>query len=87
VGLQTRYMTPEQLEQMRGCVTGPEMDSKTVRVTCNDGDVLVGCIEFICDEERDVIFQLCSSNNPTKYQIGTSYAVRWDDIVDFRQFE
>jgi hypothetical protein len=77
-------MTQEQLEQMRGCVTHPKIDAKTVKVTCKDGDILEGFIEFICDEERDVVFQLQSSSNPAKYKQGTNYAVRWDDILDFR---
>jgi hypothetical protein len=77
-------MTKEHLEQMRGCVTDPKIDAKTVKVTCNDGDILEGFIEFICDEERDVVFLLQSSSNPAKYKRGTTYAVRWDDIVGFQ---
>jgi hypothetical protein len=77
-------MTQEQLKQMRGCVTRPSIDAKAVVVTCNDGDILEGFIEFISDEERDVVFQLRSSNNPTKYKRGTTYSVRWDDIEDFQ---
>jgi hypothetical protein len=76
---------------MRGCVTHPKIDAKTdaktVKVICNDGDILEGFIEFICDEERDVVFQLQSSSNPTKYKRGTNYAVRWDDIVHFQVLE
>ncbi len=66
-------MTPEQLEQMRGYVTDPKIDAKTAKVTCNDGDILEGFIEFVCDEERDVVFQLQSSSNPAKYKRGTNY--------------
>jgi hypothetical protein len=33
-------MTQEQLEKMKGCVTHPKLDAKTVKVTCYDGDVL-----------------------------------------------
>jgi len=77
-------MTQEQLEQMRGCVTDPKIDAKSVKVTCNDGDILEGFIESICDEERDVVFQLQASSNPAKYKRGTTYAVRWDDIVGFQ---
>jgi hypothetical protein len=77
-------MTQEQLEQMRGCVSDPKIDAKTVKVTCHDGDILEGFVEFISDEERDIIFQLQSSNNPARYTHGTCYQVRWDDIVDFQ---
>ena len=80
-------MTQEQLEQMRGCVTHPKIDAKTVKITCNDGHVLEGFVEFVSDEERDVIIQLLSSNNPTKYKRGTTYLVHWDDIVDFQELK
>jgi hypothetical protein len=80
-------MTQEQLEKMKGCVTHPKLDAKTVKVTCYDGDVLEGFIEFVSDEERDVILQLLSSSNPTKYKRGTSYMVRWDDIADFQELK
>ena len=80
-------MTQEQLDKMRGCVTRPKIDAKTVKVTCYDGDVLEGFIEFVSDEERDVILQLLSSSNPTKYKRGTAYLVRWDDIVDFQELK
>ena len=80
-------MTQEQLDKMRGCVTHPKIDAKTVKVTCYDGDVLEGFIEFVSDEERDVILQLLSSSNATKYKRGTAYLVRWDDIVDFQELK
>lgn len=84
VSRQRGGMTLEQLEKMRGFVTDPKVDAKTVKVTCTDGDILEGFVEFICDEERDVVFLLQSSSNPAKYKRGTNYAVRWDDIVDFQ---
>jgi hypothetical protein len=77
-------MTREQLEQMRGCVTDPKIDAKTVKFTCNDGDILERFIEFVCDEARDVVFHLQSSSNPAKYKRGTTYAVRWNDIIEFQ---
>jgi len=80
-------MTQEQLEKMRGFVTHPKIDAKTVKVTCTDGDILEGFVEFICDEERDVVFLLQSSSNPAKYKRGTSYAVCWDDIVEFQELK
>jgi hypothetical protein len=80
-------MTQEQLDEMRQCVTDPKVDAKAVKITCNDGDVLEGFVEFVSDEERDVILQLLSSNNPTKYKRGTAYLVYWDDIVDFQELK
>jgi hypothetical protein len=80
-------MTQEHVDKMRKCVTDPKIDAKTVKITCNDGDVLEGFIEFVSDEERDVILQLLSSNNPTKYKRGTTYLVHWDDIVDFQELK
>ena len=51
-------MTQEQLDKMRKCVTDPKIDAKTVKITCNDGDVLEGFIEFVSDEERDAMYGL-----------------------------
>lgn len=50
-------------------------------------NLLEGFIEFVSNEERDVILQLLSSNNPTKYKRGTTYLVHWDDIVDFQELK
>jgi hypothetical protein len=58
-------------------------DEKTVRLTYKDGDVLEGFALFV--SERDVIFDLRSSNNPKKYKRGTVYLVPWSDIADFDQ--
>ena len=77
-------MTQEQLGKMRRCSSNPKVDAKTAKLTCIDGDVLEGFIEYVDDEYRDVVLQLQSSSNPEKYKRGTSYAVRWDDIVDFQ---
>jgi hypothetical protein len=78
-------MTEDQLAKMRECARPPESDAKTVRVACKDGDVLDGIALFVSDAERDVIFRLHSSNNPAKYQGGTVYLIKWDDISDFRE--
>lgn len=80
-------MTQEQLEKMKRCVTDPNIDAKTVKVNCCDGDVLEGFIEFVSDEERDVVLQLLSSSNPKKYKRGTCYLVRWDDISDVQELK
>jgi hypothetical protein len=87
MGVDGASMTQEQIEKIRGFVTRPKTDAKTVKVTCYDGDVLEGFIEFMSDEERDITLQLLSSSNPTKYKRGTAYLVRWDDIVDFQELK
>jgi hypothetical protein len=78
-------MTEDQLEKMRECARPLERDAKTLRVACNDGDVLQGVAIFVSDAERDVIFRLHSSNNPAKYKSGTVYLIRWDDITEFQE--
>jgi hypothetical protein len=78
-------MTEDQLEKMRACARRLKADAKTIRVACNDGDVLQGFALFVSDAERDVIIELHSSNNPTKYQSGTHYLINWDDITDFQE--
>ena len=78
-------MTEDQLEKMRECARRLKKDAKTVRVVCNDGDILQGLALFVSDAERDVIFELQSSNNPAKYQSGTHYLIKWHDIKDFQE--
>ena len=80
-------MTEDQLEKMRECARRPGVNAKTLRVTCSDGDVLQGIAVFVSDAERDVIFELESSNNPTKYHSGTVYLINWDDIADFQALD
>jgi len=78
-------MTEDQLKNMRECARRPKSNAKTVRVACRDGDVLQGITVFVSDAERDVIFELESSNNPAKYQSGIHYLIKWDDIADFQE--
>ena len=78
-------MTEDQLKAMRECARQLKSNAKTVRVTCSDGDVLQGTALFVSDAERDVIFELESSNNPAKYHSGTHYLIKWDDITDFQE--
>ena len=76
-------MTEDQLKAMRECARQLKSNAKTASFTCSDGDVLQGIALFVSDTERDVIVQLESSNNPAKYQSGTHYLIKWDDITDF----
>jgi hypothetical protein len=78
-------MTEDQLEQMREYARPVESEAKSLRVTCEDGDVLEGVAIFVSDAERDVIFRVDSSNNPAKYKSGTVYLIKWDDIADFQE--
>jgi hypothetical protein len=79
-------MTEEQLEKMKECARRSESDAKTVSIVCKDGDVLQGFALFVSDAERDVIFELHSSNNSAKYKNGTCYLIKWEDIRDFQEF-
>jgi len=54
-----------------------------VKLTCVNGDVWEGFVEFVDDEHQDVIFQACSG--PEKYDTRSCYAIAWDEIVDFQQ--
>jgi DNA polymerase II small subunit/DNA polymerase delta subunit B len=80
-------MTEDQLQKMRECARRPQNSAQTVKVTCTDGDVLQGIAVFVSDAERDVIFEVASSNNPTKYQSGAHYLINWDDITDFQELD
>jgi hypothetical protein len=78
-------MTEDQLEKLREYARRVRGDAKILRVTCKDGDVLRGSVLFVSDAERDVIFELHSSNNVAKYQNGTHYLIKWDEITDFQE--
>ena len=77
-------MREDQPEKMRECARRLRRDEKAVKITCKDGDVLEGFAVFVSDTERDVVFDLRSSNNPRKYQSGQVYLIPWDDITDFQ---
>jgi hypothetical protein len=78
-------VTQEQLEKLRSCETRAEVDAKPVKLTCVNGDVWEGFVEFVDDEHQDVVFQPRSGPNPEKYDTRNCYAIRWDEIVDFQQ--
>jgi hypothetical protein len=78
-------VTQEQLEKIRSCETRARVDAKLVKLTCVNGDVWEGFVEFVDDEHQDVIFQACAGPNPEKCDTRSSYAIRWDEIVDFQQ--
>lgn len=39
-----------------------------VRFHCTDGEVLIGRLRFVSDDEQDVIFDLVSSNRMSRYE-------------------
>ena len=73
-------MTPEQVERLR------QNESKVVKITCSDGELLEARIIHVDDEYSDAIYDLVSSTTPEKYKQGASasYVTRRDDIVDFQ---
>jgi hypothetical protein len=77
-------MTEDHLKKIRECARRPKGDEKLVSVVCNDGELLQGFALFVSDAERDVIFEVHSSNNPAKYKNGNCYLLKWDDITDFK---
>jgi hypothetical protein len=48
-------MTWEQLDKMRSCETRPNIDAKPVKLTCVNGDVWEGFVEFVDDEHSQEI--------------------------------
>lgn len=77
--------TQEQLVKMRSCETRPKADAKPVKLTCLNGDVWEGFVEFVDDEHQDEVFQPRTVPNPEKYDARNCYVIRWDEIVDFQQ--
>lgn len=79
-------MTDQQLEKLREYARLPKDKAKRLSIACNDGVILQGLALVVSDEDRDVIFELHSSNNPAKYKDGTFYLIKWDDIADVHEF-
>ena len=55
---------------------------QSIQLHCKDGEVIVGKVHFVSEDERDVIYDLISSNRPTQYQSFGSCAFRlaFDEI-------
>ena len=53
-----------------------------VQLHCKDGEIVVGTLHFVSEEERDVIYDLISSNRMALYQsLGNSaYRLTFDEI-------
>jgi hypothetical protein len=80
-----RRVTWEPFYKMRSCETRPNVDAKAGKLTCVNGDVWEGFVEFVDDEHQAVVFQPRSSPNPEKDDTRNCYVIRWDEIVDFQQ--
>jgi len=45
-----------------------QLIDRTVRLAFADGEVLVGKLEFVIEEDDSIIFELVWSNRPDKYE-------------------
>ena len=71
-----------------GCVDQTDIDllktslNREVQFHCKDGEVIVGPLHFVSDEERDVIYDLVSSNRMSRYQSfgNSAYRLTFDEI-------
>jgi hypothetical protein len=69
-------------------VNGSDLDllrtriDESVQFHCRDGEVIVGKVHFVSEDERDVIYDLISSNRPTRYRSFDNCAFRlaFDEI-------
>ena len=55
---------------------------RTALFHCKDGEVIVGTVHFVSDEEQDVIYDLISSNRMARYQSfgNSAYRLTFDEI-------
>lgn len=55
---------------------------QTATFRCKDGEVIVGRILFVSDEDRDVIYDLVSSNRMDRYRSlrDCAYRLTFDEI-------
>jgi hypothetical protein len=72
-------MAQRLLEELRQRI------DQVVKLRCTDGEIISARIEFISEEDRDVICQILSTNRKDKPAyakggIGTDYLIRLEDI-------
>jgi hypothetical protein len=56
---------------------------KLVRVSCRDGEVFVGRVLFISEEDQDLIYHLVSTSKESQYEKldqQPEYLIRFEDI-------
>ena len=56
--------------------------NQNVQFHCKDGEIVVGFVHFVSDEERDVVYDLISSNRMNRYQSGANcaYSIPFEEI-------
>ena len=54
----------------------------TVQLHCKDGEIVVGILHFVSEEERDVVYDLISSNRMARYQSfgDSAYRLTFEEI-------
>jgi hypothetical protein len=55
---------------------------RVVQFRCKDGEVIVGTVHFVSEEERDVIYDLISSNRMSRYESfgNSAYRLTFEEI-------
>jgi len=71
-------MTPTDVELLKARI------EQTVPIRCKNGEDVVGKVHFVSEEERDVIYDLISSNRMERYESFGNSAIRLTfDEIDF----
>lgn len=54
-----------------------------VQLHCKDGEIVVGTLHFVSEEERDVVYDLISSNRMERYQShgDSAYRLTFEEIA------
>jgi lipoate synthase len=58
-------------------------DGEEVEILCKDGEVMQARVLFVSESERDVIYNLISTNRPERYPVRpseVSYTTSFKDI-------
>jgi hypothetical protein len=56
---------------------------KVVRITCSNGEIMLARIQFVSDEDQDVIYDLVSTTKESQYEkheVQPAYLIRFRDI-------
>jgi small nuclear ribonucleoprotein (snRNP)-like protein len=56
---------------------------KTVKITCKDGEVLIAKVLCVFDEEGEMVYDLVSSSDKSKYEKNekkSAYLLRLEDV-------
>lgn len=61
-----------------------ESRNRIVKISCSDGEVFLGKVLVVSDEDEDVVYDLVSTNRPEQYdRFGRdcAYRVKLEDIL------